>query len=129
MISNPHSPLLVGAVASKASARESNLAAAFLEAALFFFALRDGGSIFAFDCAPRSGAPTPQAHATLTTATTVNRFMIPWILIFRSRQIRSAKYSRKATPSVSSPSNLRNQPLHQGCVEAPLSRREVASGL
>jgi hypothetical protein len=91
MISNPHSPLLVGVVASKASAREANFAAAFLEAALFFFVPQHAGCVFAFDCARRSGAPIPQVDAALATATTAHRFKILWMFIFRSRQIRLAK--------------------------------------
>jgi len=64
---------------------------AFLEAALFFFAPRETGSVFVFDCAPTRGAPIPNAHVALAIATTAHRFKILWIFIFRSRQIRSAK--------------------------------------
>jgi len=81
----------VGVVASKASARTANFAVAFLEAPLFFFAPQHAGCVFAFACARRSGAPIPQTHTTVATATIANRFKILWMFIYRSRQIRLAK--------------------------------------
>jgi hypothetical protein len=56
VMSSPHSPLFVGIVPSKASAREANLAVAFFEAALRFFVLQHAGAVFAFDCALARGA-------------------------------------------------------------------------
>src|SRR5207247_9162438 len=97
-MSSPHSPLLVGVVASKASARTANFAVAFLEAPLFFFAPQHASCVFAFACARRSGAPIPQTHTTVATATIANRFKLLWMFIYRSRQIRlSNVYSKGHT--------------------------------
>src|SRR5712691_4601131 len=54
-ISNPHSPLFVGIVPSKSSARAANLLAAFFEAALCLLAPSREVPAFCFDCARRRG--------------------------------------------------------------------------
>jgi len=41
---------------------------AFFEAALCFFAPQHTGSVFAFACAPKRGAPIPNAHTVLAAA-------------------------------------------------------------
>jgi len=86
-----HSPLLVGAVPSNASARAANLAVAFFEAALCFLTPQHAGFVFPFDCALMRGAPIPKAHTALATATAALRCRIFSILIFLSRLSRSGK--------------------------------------
>jgi hypothetical protein len=83
--------LLAGIVPSKASARAANLAVAFFEAALRFFAAQHAGSVFAFVCAPRRGAPNPKAHTALAAVTAAHRCSILSILIFHARLSRSVK--------------------------------------
>src|SRR6266436_9057527 len=83
-MSSPHSPLLAGTVPSKASARAPNFAAAFLEAALCFFAVQQAGSVFVFDCAPERGTPIPTTHTALAMVTAAHRWRIFAILIFHS---------------------------------------------
>ena len=129
-ISSPHSPLFVGVVPSNASMRAANLAVAFLEAALCFFAPQQTGAAVAFDCAPRGCAPIPTVHAALATATAAHRCRIFSILIFHSRRKSfSEKYSRKARQSVVGASHLWNRPLLQGSFRDPVSKPKVAPGL
>src|SRR5260370_3456563 len=80
----PHSPLFVGVVPRTASAREANFAVAFFEAVLFFFAPQHAVSAFVFDCAPARGAPIPNAHTALVSATAAYRSKIFCILMFHS---------------------------------------------
>src|SRR5258708_40288937 len=90
-ISNPHSPLFVGIVPSKSPARAANLLAAFFEAGLCLLAPSREAPAFCFDCARRRGAPIPNTHKALATTAAAHRCRTFLVVIFHSRQNRSAK--------------------------------------
>ena len=119
-MSSPHSPLLAGVAPSNASTRAANLAMAFLEATLCFFAPQHADAAFAFDCARSGGTPVPRVHQALATVTAAHRCRIFSMLIFHSRLSRSLKkYSRKATQSVAGASQFTEQTPLRGPFPSP----------
>jgi hypothetical protein len=92
--------LLAGAAPSKVSARAPNLAVAFLDAPLFFFAPRGTISVLVLDCAPSRPAPLVNAIIALIKMTAAHgRPIFSMLIRCSSVTVRKSIVERQRNPS------------------------------